>query len=260
MVEGADIDVVDVEQKPATGASRQLADEFPLGHLRLGEGDVGRHILDGETPAEEILHVIDAIDDVVERLLGVGHGQEVVQVHPMDAGPAEMIGDPFGLNALGEGLQSAQIVHVEWSGRGDRQRNAVHDDRIALADPIQHVERLAAFDHVVLGNDLEPVDGRLAVEDLLVMLRPKTQAKTQIKGLLGNHAGAPRGVWEPAPAGSHPNSLSGERGSTPRSLPTGPACRSTRSEASRASPGLCKHSCPCSHSWSSCNCPGPCSR
>ena len=107
MIEGADIDIVDVEQKPAPGASRKLVDEFPLGHLGLGEGDVGRHILDGETPAEEILHVVDAVDHVVQRLLGVGDGQEIVQVHPMDAGPAEVIGDPFRLNALGEALQGS---------------------------------------------------------------------------------------------------------------------------------------------------------
>jgi hypothetical protein len=49
----------------------------------------------------------------------------------------------------------------------------VHHDGIALADPVEHVQRLAALDHVVLGDDLEPVDGGGAFEDLPIMLRPQ---------------------------------------------------------------------------------------
>ena len=129
VIEGADIDVVDVEQEPAIGARRDLAHELPFGHLRLAEGDVARHVLERQPAAEEVLHLADALDHVVERLLGVGDGQKVVQVHAVHAGPAQMIGDPFGVDALGEPLQRAEIVHVERRGRGDRQRHAVHDDR-----------------------------------------------------------------------------------------------------------------------------------
>ena len=95
VVEGADIDVVDVEQEPAIGAPCHLAHELPLGHLGLAEGDVARHVLERQPASEKVLNLADAVDDVVQRLLGVGDGQEVVQVHPVHAGPAQMIGDPF---------------------------------------------------------------------------------------------------------------------------------------------------------------------
>jgi hypothetical protein len=45
----------------------------------------------------------------------------------------------------------------------------VHHHGIALANPVQQVQRLAALDQVILGEDLEPVDVRSAVEDLPVM-------------------------------------------------------------------------------------------
>ena len=91
-----------------------------------------------------------------------------------------MIGDELGLGALGERLEVAEIVLVERRRRGDRQRHAVHDDRIARADAVQHLERLPAGHHVVLGDDLEPVDRRIAFEDIGVVLRPETQAEAEI--------------------------------------------------------------------------------
>ena len=53
MVEGADIDVVDVEQQPAAGAARQFGEEFPLGHLGIVELDIGRDVLQHDGAAEK---------------------------------------------------------------------------------------------------------------------------------------------------------------------------------------------------------------
>ena len=122
VVEGAHIDVVDVEQEPAIGAVCDLGHELPFGHLRLAEGDVARDVLEGQAAAEEVLHLGDALHHVVERLLGVGDGQKVVQVHAMHARPAEMIGDPLWICALGERLQALQIFHVE------RRRGGMESD------------------------------------------------------------------------------------------------------------------------------------
>ena len=91
VVESADKDVVDVEQEPAIGASRHLAHELPLGHLRLAEGHVARHVLKREAATEKILYLADPLDHVVERFLGVRDRQKIVQVHAMHAGPAQMI-------------------------------------------------------------------------------------------------------------------------------------------------------------------------
>jgi hypothetical protein len=79
VVEGAHINVVDVEQQPAIGAACNLAYKLPFGHLRLAEGHVARHVLEREPATEKILHPADAFDD---------------------ARPAQMIGDPLRLHAL----------------------------------------------------------------------------------------------------------------------------------------------------------------
>ncbi len=56
-----------------------------------------------------------------------------------------------------------KILEVDGIGAADRQRHAVHDQRKALADALQVVQRFAAGNQVVLGDDLEPIDGmRLA--------------------------------------------------------------------------------------------------
>jgi len=54
-------------------------------------------------------------------------------------------------------------------------------------DAVEHVERLAALDQVVLGDDFEPVDGGGAVEDFLIVLRPEPQAEAEIGRLFADH-------------------------------------------------------------------------
>jgi hypothetical protein len=72
VVEGADIDVVDVEQDLAVGTPAEFGDEFPLGEFRRGIGDVARDVLQDEPAAEVVLHPHHALGDVLERLLGIG--------------------------------------------------------------------------------------------------------------------------------------------------------------------------------------------
>ena len=43
-------------------------------------------------------------------------GQEIVQVDPMHAGPAEMIGNPFRVDARGKFLQRGEIIEIERCG------------------------------------------------------------------------------------------------------------------------------------------------
>jgi len=55
----------------------------------------------------------------------------------------------------------------------------VHHHRIAFTDPEKKIERLAARHEVVLGDDLEPVDIRLRVEDLVVVVGAKAESVPQ---------------------------------------------------------------------------------
>jgi hypothetical protein len=88
-----------------------------------------------------------------------------------------MIRDPGRLDALCERLQLSQVLAVERRAAADRERHAVHRERISLADPREMVQRPAAGDEVVLGQHLEPVDRRACGEDGLVMR--DTQAESE---------------------------------------------------------------------------------
>ncbi len=180
VVEGADIDVVDVEQQPAAGAARELGQKLPFRHFGIVELHIGRDIFQHDGAAEEILHQLHAADDVVERFLGVGDRQQIMQVLAVHAGPAQMVRHPFRLDAAREILQALQIFEIRRRGGGDRQRHAVHHHRIALADLVEHAQRLAARQHVIFADDLEPVDRRIAVQDFVVML--VAQARDRSRG------------------------------------------------------------------------------
>jgi hypothetical protein len=55
----------------------------------------------------------------------------------------------------------------------------MHDDWVVIAYPLQNGERLSSGYHEVFGNHFEPVDPRLSLEDLPVVLRPLTQAESE---------------------------------------------------------------------------------
>ena len=150
----------------------------------------------------KILHQLDAADDVIERFFGVGDRQEIMQVLAVDAGPAQMVGHPFRLDPPGEVLQGLQIFEIRRRGGSDRHRHAVHHYGIAFANAIERAQRLAAGQHVVFADDLEPVDRRVASQDLVVMLVAQAETEAE-EGRLGRfHRTAckrgRRGVWQSA--------------------------------------------------------------
>src|SRR6185312_9731443 len=79
-------------------------------------------------------------------------------------------------------------------GGSDRQRHAMHYHWIALANPVEYPKRLAARQHVVFADDLEPVDRRMAAQNFVVVLRPQSKAKTKERRLGGIHL-ATRKRW-----------------------------------------------------------------
>ena len=143
--------------------SRDLTQKLPLRHLRGAVRQIARDVLEQDLPSQQVLHLGDSGDDAVECLLGIWQRQQIVHVAPFDAGPAQMIGDPGRLDAAGELAHVYEILPVERIGAADRQRHAVHDEREAVANALEIMQRLAARDQVILGDDLEPIDGvRLA--------------------------------------------------------------------------------------------------
>ena len=169
MVDGAHVDVVDVEQQAAVGALGELARGTPTRVIvEAAKLDVARDVLEQRCAGRAASWTCaDARGDVRERLFGVGQRQQVVQVAPVDAGPAEVIGDPGRLEASRERRSVAQVRAIERIGAADRHRDAVQHDRIALRGCARGAcSGAAARDEIVLGDHLEPVDARSAGQDL----------------------------------------------------------------------------------------------
>ena len=161
-----------IEQEPAISPLAEFPDKRPFIHFGLGESHIARHVFDCHAAPEKILDPPNPVGDVVERFRGVRNWQKVMKIDPMHAGPAEMVGDPFRLETLGKSLERRKVVPVERSGRCDRHGYAMHHDWVVIAYPLQNGERLSSGHHEVFGNHFEPVDPRLSLEDLAVVLRP----------------------------------------------------------------------------------------
>jgi hypothetical protein len=58
--------------------------------------------------------------------------------------------------------------------------NTMLDDAIALKNLIENMQRSPTIDHVVLGDDLEPIHNRLFGENVLVMRHAKTYPNSEV--------------------------------------------------------------------------------
>ena len=177
MIEGTHINIVDVEQDQAVGFGGDGGEKFPLGHHGCVVSQIAGDIFQQNLPPEKILHLSHPCNDVPQGFFGVGQRQQVVQVQTADAGPAQMIGQPGRLDALDQRLDLGEVSAIERIGAADRQRNPVHDHGVERADTIEVVERLAAGNEIVFGEDFKPVDCRPLGKNGLVMLAPQPQAK-----------------------------------------------------------------------------------
>ena len=61
----------------------------------------------------------------------------------------------------------------------------MHHHGIVSANPVEKMQGLAALHHIVLGQDLEPVDGRRLVENCFVMGGSQSQAKAKAAAISG---------------------------------------------------------------------------
>ncbi len=166
VVDGAHVDVVDVEEHPAVGVAEQPVEERPLGDRRRAELDVGRRVLEDERPLEDVRDGLHPPRDVLQGLLRVGEGQQVVRVAAHDAREAEVVRHPEGLRPVGERLDLAQVVEVEGVGPADRHRDAVQDDGRPLGHAVEDVERAPARVEEVLGEGLVEVHVGLLRQDV----------------------------------------------------------------------------------------------
>ncbi len=64
VVDAVDVDIINVQQQPATGLRDQCREELGLGELGLAVLDVGRDILEQHSFAEFMLRTTDAVCEV----------------------------------------------------------------------------------------------------------------------------------------------------------------------------------------------------
>ena len=178
MIHCAHVDVVDIQQYRTIGAARDFTQEFPLGHVRGAVRQIARDVLEQDPAARA---------DPELRLRGRRRTRALPRCRAtardrarcaLDPGPAQMIGDPLGLDA------ARQLAHAggDTPGRGGLccrwtgTRRA--DEGKAAANALEIVERFAAGHEAILGDDLQPVDGVRLLEDGSVVRGPQTQTET----------------------------------------------------------------------------------
>jgi hypothetical protein len=98
-----------------------------------------------------------------------------VEIATVDAGPAQMIGNEGGLDALDQGLELVEVALPQRIRRADVERDAVEDGRKPSAHVRQNAQRSPARHHVVLAQSFEEIDaersGLLLRENAGVVLR-----------------------------------------------------------------------------------------
>ena len=80
--------------------------------------------------------------------------------------PGEMLGKAFGLIAVAERFQPRQMLAVERRFAADREADAMHRQREALAQRAQLRMRRPARAHVVFGMDFDEADRLPAGQDV----------------------------------------------------------------------------------------------
>src|SRR5580698_5479335 len=135
---------------------------------------VTAHILHHNRHFHKILHFTNLLRRHASRLKRVRHRQQIVRVPPIDAAPAEMIRKPRRLRPLHQRLQAPQVLAIQFLRRTEIHRHAVLHHFVLIENLIQDSQRPPAVDHVVLGNNFEPIHHGLARQDVVVVRRPQT--------------------------------------------------------------------------------------
>ena len=138
----------------------------------MGELQIARGILDQDLAAEEILRLLHMAADHAERFLGVGQGQEIVEIDAAGDAPGDMLGDEIGLQARDQRLDAREMGAVERAVGPERQADAMQAQRVVGAGGLEKGQRPPAAE-IVLAVHFEPADRRPALEDGAVVLMPQ---------------------------------------------------------------------------------------
>src|SRR5207253_2963770 len=115
-------------------------------------------VLDQDLAAQRYLDDLDVPAHDVERFLGIGQRQQIVEISPVNYAPRQMLGHRHWIDPVDECCQLPEMASIDALGTAQRQADAVETDRIVATDLLERVAQRSAV-HVVLGVDLEPSEG-----------------------------------------------------------------------------------------------------
>ena len=94
MIMRTDINIVDVEQKEATGPSRHGGNKFPFRHLVFRKSEIAGRIFEQHGAAQYVLGMVDVPAHHIQRLMGQRQWQQIMAVMGAGPRPAQMVGNP----------------------------------------------------------------------------------------------------------------------------------------------------------------------
>ncbi|OFA09152.1 hypothetical protein DUPY_01440 [Duganella phyllosphaerae] len=174
-----DIQVVDVEQQAAAGARGQRRQELRFAHAVPVEPGVGGHVLQQQLPLQQVLHLVHAFAQQVERGGVQRQGQQVVQVAVAYRAPAQVFGHQARCDAAHQCAHALEMLCGKSPCRAQAQPHAMQADRIIAPQLLQHMPVAAGLVEIVFGVDFEPVHRRPLIEELAMVRRAQADSHAQ---------------------------------------------------------------------------------
>ena len=97
-----------------------------------------------------------------------------MSVTTVHAAPAKVIGEPRSLGALRQFLDAPEVIAVQGLCAAKVHGDTMLNDSILIEDLVKNLERASAVDHVVLRDDLKPIDDWLLRENVVVVRNSQT--------------------------------------------------------------------------------------
>ena len=195
------MDVVDVDQQAAAGASGDLDQKIDLVPVVIGQGQIGGRVLDQHPSPQGLLRLVQMVADQVQHLAASGYGQQVGMIDAATPRPGQVLGHHKGFEPIDQGAKTGQMLEVRAFIPGQGQTHAVQRQGPGGPDRLQPRQAGAAGDHVVLRVNLEPQaalgSDRRTGRGLRIMLGLQTQSG----GRKGGHQRFGIAVSEPLPLG-----------------------------------------------------------
>src|SRR6185437_13945565 len=169
MVLRRNIDIVNVEKDAAVRRLDDLVKELPLRHLRLMKLRIAAHILNGDGNLKEILNLADSLRRRLHGFEGVRNGKKIVGIAAINAAPAEMVRQPRSFGPASQILQTPEMLAVQRLRGAEIHRDSMLNNAVTLQYFIEDLKGTASVHHVIFGDNLEPVDNRLLLENMAIV-------------------------------------------------------------------------------------------